>query len=362
MQLGFIGLGRMGGGMVRRLLAAGHRCVVHDTDAAAMATLVQEGAVGADTLFDLVRLLPTPRIVWLMLPAAMVEQTIVTLSPLLARDDILIDGGNTHYHDDIRRATELQARGVHYVDVGTSGGVFGLEAGYCMMIGGSDAVVKTLDPIFKALCVDGHSRNETVPVTPGRAGKQSSAENGYLYCGPHGAGHFVKMIHNGIEYGMMAAVAEGLSILRNANVGAKQQGADAETAPLANPEHYQYDFDLPEITELWRRGSVIRSWLLDLTAAALQLDVQLSHYSGHVSDSGEGRWSIIAAIDEAVPAPVLTAALYGRFSSRDRDDFANRVLSAMRHQFGGHVEKHGLEKPGLEIPGLEIPGPSARDV
>ena len=339
MQLGFIGLGRMGGGMVRRLVAAGHPCVVHDTNALAMAMFAQEGAATATTLQDLVRQLPTPRTVWLMLPAAIVEQTIAMLSPLLERNDILIDGGNSHYHDDIRRAAKLQMQGIHYVDVGTSGGVFGLERGYCLMIGGSEPVVKTLNPIFKALCFDEHSATVGVPITQGRAGKETSAESGYWHCGPHGAGHFVKMIHNGIEYGMMAAVAEGLNILRNANVGARQQRADAETTPLSNPEYYQYDFDLPEITELWRRGSVISSWLLDLTAAALQADPQLSNYAGQVNDSGEGRWSVLAAIDEAVPAPVLTAALYGRFSSRGHDDFANRVLSAMRHQFGGHVEK-----------------------
>ena len=338
MQLGFVGLGRMGSGMVRRLLA-GHECVVHDTDAAAMAALAREGAATAETLDNLVSQLSVPRIVWLMLPAAVVEQTIAKLAPLLDRNDILIDGGNSYYHDDLRRAEQLQGLGIHYVDVGTSGGVFGLARGYCMMIGGAEAVVKALDPIFKALCLGEVSGAVGVPVTPGRAAKGSSAESGYLRCGQHGAGHFVKMIHNGIEYGMMAAMAEGLNILRNANVGANRQHADAETTPLRNPEHYQYNFNLPEITEVWRRGSVISSWLLDLTAAALQTDPQLSNYAGRVSDSGEGRWSVIAAVDEAVPAPVLTAALYARFSSREGDDFANRVLSAMRHQFGGHVEK-----------------------
>lgn len=338
MQLGFVGLGRMGSEMVRRLLRAGHQCVVHDTHAAAMTALQQDGAATVQTLESLVSQVSSPRTIWLMLPAAVVDQTIAMLTPLLEPNDIIIDGGNSYYHDDIRRATELTAAGIRYIDVGTSGGVFGLERGYCMMIGGDDEIVKYLDPIFTALS-PGSGAGE-IKITSREALGASTAESGYLHCGPHGAGHFVKMIHNGIEYGTMAAYAEGLNILRNANIGKENANpADAETTPLRNPAHYQYTFDLPEITEVWRRGSVISSWLLDLTAAALHEDPALANYAGRVSDSGEGRWTIIAAIDEAVPAPVLTAALYERFSSRGGDNFANRLLSAMRHQFGGHVEK-----------------------
>jgi 6-phosphogluconate dehydrogenase len=335
MQLGMIGLGRMGANMVRRLMRDGHECVVYDVNSEAVKQLEQEGATGTSSLDDFVDKLVFPRAVWLMVPVAFVDETMRSLVPLLERDDILIDGGNTHYHEDIRRANELEPSGVHYVDVGTSGGVWGLERGYCMMIGGEEGAVRHLDPIFASLAppVDSVSR------TPGREERSGTAEHGYLHCGRHGAGHFVKMVHNGIEYGLMAAYAEGLDILRHANVGKKEQQHDAETTPLERPEHYQYDLNLPEIAELWRRGSVIGSWLLDLTAKALLQDGELARFSGHVSDSGEGRWTIQAAIDAGVPAHVLTASLYERFSSRGEADFANKVLSAMRYEFGGHEEK-----------------------
>ncbi len=336
MQLGMIGLGRMGANMVRRLLKAQHECVVYDTSPKAVKTLVEEGAVGAGSIDDLVEKLREPRAVWLMVPAAVVDSMLDDLAPLMEADDLIIDGGNSYYVDDIRRAKQLRSRGIHYVDVGTSGGVWGLERGYCLMIGGEAEVVQHLDPIFKVLAP---GRSQT-PRTPGRENRiNGTAEEGYLHCGPSGAGHFVKMVHNGIEYGLMAAYAEGLNILHHANVGKTDHEIDAETTPLRNPEHYQYDFDLTEITELWRRGSVIASWLLDLTASALLKQPSLENFSGHVSDSGEGRWTVAAAIDEGTPAPVLTAALYQRFSSRAQDDFANRVLSAMRFEFGGHVEK-----------------------
>lgn len=334
MQIGMIGLGRMGANMTRRLMRAGHSCVVHDTRAAAIAPLEGEGAQGAKTLPQFVKALAKPRTIWLMVPAAVVDDTLDALTPLLDKHDIVIDGGNSYYRDDIRRASTLQALGLHYVDVGTSGGVAGLERGYCLMIGGEVAPVKHLDPVFVALAPG----SGTAVPTPGRSANAGSADQGYLHCGPHGAGHFVKMVHNGIEYGIMAAYAEGLNILRNANVGQKADAVNAETTPLRDPAMYQFDMNLPEITEVWRRGSVIGSWLLDLTAAALAADPALNSFEGHVSDSGEGRWTIQAAIDEAVPVPVLSAALYARFSSRGQGDFANRVLSSMRHEFGGHVE------------------------
>lgn len=337
MQLGMIGLGRMGANMVRRLLQGGHGCVVFDRAPAAVQALANEGATGADSLAAFVQQLATPRAVWLMVPAGVVDAALAELLPLLAPGDTVIDGGNSYYVDDIRRAAELAARGLHYLDVGTSGGVWGLERGYCMMIGGDAGAVKRLDPIFATLA-PGIGRIER---TPGRAGGEGTAELGYLHCGPSGAGHFVKMVHNGIEYGMMAALAEGLSILRGANVGNADHAHDAETTPMRAPDHYRYDMKLADITELWRRGSVVSSWLLDLTAAALRDDPQLAAFAGRVSDSGEGRWTIQAAIDEAVPAPVLTAALYSRFSSRGEADFQNKLLSAMRQQFGGHVEKKG---------------------
>ena len=335
MQLGMIGLGRMGANMVHRLLAGGHRCVVYDRSPEAVASLVGEGAIGASSLEDFVDKLQEPRVVWLMIPAAVVDKSISDLVSLLKADDIVIDGGNSHYVDDIRRAKELRSRGIHYVDVGTSGGVWGRERGYCQMIGGEKEVIEQLDPIFKTLAP---GRGE-IAQTPGREKSSSTADDGYLHCGPSGAGHFVKMVHNGIEYGLMAAYAEGLNILHHANVGKRDHAVDAETTPLKHPEYYQYDFNLAEITELWRRGSVIASWLLDLTAGALLKQPDLSKFSGRVSDSGEGRWTIAAAIDESTPAPVLSAALYQRFTSRGEDDFATRVLSAMRFEFGGHVEK-----------------------
>jgi 6-phosphogluconate dehydrogenase len=335
MQLGIIGLGRMGANMARRLLAGGHRCVVFSRSANEVEELSRAKAVGASSLADLVKKLETPRAIWLMVPAAVVDATIHDLLPHLTSGDILIDGGNSYYVDDIRRAKELAEKGIRYVDVGTSGGVWGRERGYCLMIGGDDAVVKHLDPVFAQLAPGAGD----IPRTPGREAIRGTAEQGYLHCGPNGAGHFVKMVHNGIEYGVMAAYAEGLGILRNANVGKREHAVDAETTPLRAPEHYQYDLDLRDITEVWRRGSVIASWLLDLTAAALIKDPALSEFSGQVSDSGEGRWTINAAIDEAVPAPVLSAALYQRFSSRGGADFQNRVLSALRYQFGGHREK-----------------------
>jgi 6-phosphogluconate dehydrogenase len=335
MQLGMIGLGRMGANMVRRLIKGGHQCVVFDMSPKAVQELVQEKAVGASSLADFVKRLDKPRAVWLMVPAAVVDKTIADLVPTLDRGDILIDGGNSYYIDDIRRAKELAGKGIHYVDVGTSGGVWGLERGYCMMIGGEDDVVKRLDPIFARLAPG----TGDLPRTPGREKAGGTAEQGYLHCGPNGAGHFVKMVHNGIEYGIMAAYAEGLGILRAANVGKQAHAIDAETTPLRDPEHYQYDLNLPDITELWRRGSVIASWLLDLTASALIKDPVLAGFAGRVSDSGEGRWTIKAAIDEAVPAHVLSSALYERFSSRGEAEFADRLLSAMRYEFGGHVEK-----------------------
>ena len=335
MQLGMIGLGRMGANMVRRLLKGGHRCVVFDMSPKAVNELVQEKAAGSSSLQDLVTKLEKPRAVWLMVPAAVVDKTIADLLPHLEAEDILIDGGNSHYVDDIRRAKELAAKRIHYVDVGTSGGVWGLERGYCMMIGGEKDVVKHLDPIFSTLAPG----TGDIPRTPGREKFDGTAEQGYLHCGPNGAGHFVKMVHNGIEYGLMAAYAEGLGILRDANVGKEQHAIDAETTPLRHPENYQYDLDLRDIAEVWRRGSVIASWLLDLTAASLVKDPALSQFTGRVSDSGEGRWTIKAAIDEAVPVPVLSAALYQRFTSRGEADYQDRLLSAMRYGFGGHLEK-----------------------
>ena len=337
MQLGMIGLGRMGANMVRRLLKGGHRCVVFDMSPKAVEELAREKAMGASSLQDLVQKIAKPRTVWLMVPAAAVDKAIVDLLPHLEAGDILIDGGNSWYGDDIRRAKELAPRGIHYVDVGTSGGVWGLERGYCMMIGGEKEVVQRLDPVFATLAPGAGD----IPRTPGRDRIGGTAEQGYLHCGPNGAGHFVKMVHNGIEYGVMAAYAEGLGILRAANIGKREHGIDAETAPLRDPGHYRYDFDLRDIAELWRRGSVIASWLLDLTAASLVEDPTLSGFEGRVSDSGEGRWTIQAAIDEAVPAPVLTTALYSRFASRGEADFQDRMLSAMRFQFGGHREKPG---------------------
>jgi len=335
MQLGMIGLGRMGANMVRRLIKGGHQCVVFDLSPKAVEELVKEKAVGASSFAEFVKKLQKPRAVWLMVPAAVVDKTIAELLPLLERGDILIDGGNSYYIDDIRRGKELGSRGIHYVDVGTSGGVWGLERGYCMMIGGEAEVVKRLDPIFARLAPGAGD----IARTPGREKTGGTAEQGYLYCGPNGAGHFVKMVHNGIEYGIMAAYAEGLGILRAANVGKQSHAVDAETTPLRDPGHYQYDLNLPDISEVWRRGSVIASWLLDLTASALIKDPTLANFAGRVSDSGEGRWTIKAAIDEAVPAHVLTAALYERFSSRGEADFADRLLSAMRYEFGGHLEK-----------------------
>jgi len=335
MQLGMIGLGRMGANMVRRLTRKGHSCVVFDRSPQTVAELVQEHAIGADSLIDLVKKLAEPRAVWLMVPAAVVDQTIADLLTHIAPGDILIDGGNSYYVDDIQRAKHLAAKKILYVDVGTSGGVWGLERGYCMMIGGEKEVVQHLDPIFSALAPG----IGDIPRTRGREKLDGTAEQGYLHCGQNGAGHFVKMVHNGIEYGVMAAYAEGLSVLRSANAGKQQHGVDAETTPLRNPEHYPYDFNLRDVAEVWRRGSVISSWLLDLTATALVQDPGLSKFAGQVSDSGEGRWTIKAAIDEAVPTPVLTASLYERFSSRGEGDYANKLLSAMRFEFGGHLEK-----------------------
>jgi 6-phosphogluconate dehydrogenase len=335
MQLGMIGLGRMGANMVRRLLRGGHQGVAFDRSPQVVQALAKEGAVGASSLDDLVKKLTRPRAVWLMVPAAVVDQSLQDLAPRLDEGDILIDGGNSYYVDDIRRAKELAPKGIHYVDVGTSGGVWGLERGYCMMIGGETAVVTHLDPIFATLAP---GRGD-VPRTPGREQATSTAEQGYLHCGANGAGHFVKMVHNGIEYGVMAAYAEGMDVLRTANIGKIIGQVDAENTPLRDPEHYQYDLNLPDIAEVWRRGSVIASWLLDLMATALVRDPQLSHFAGRVSDSGEGRWTIKAAIDEGVPVPVLSSALYARFSSRGEADFANRILSAMRFEFGGHLEQ-----------------------
>jgi 6-phosphogluconate dehydrogenase len=335
MQLGMIGLGRMGANMVRRLLKDGHQCVVFDRSPDAVKALAKEKAIGASSLPDLVKKLKAPRAVWLMVPAAVVDSSIAELLPLLEPGDILIDGGNSYYVDDIRRAKALAAKKVHYVDVGTSGGVWGLERGYCMMIGGEPAVVKHLDPIFATLAPG----IGDIPRTPGRPKNQGTAEQGYLHCGENGAGHFVKMVHNGIEYGIMAAYAEGLGVLRAANAGKSKGDVDAETTPLRAPEHYQYDLDLGEVAEVWRRGSVIASWLLDLTASALVKDASLAQFAGRVSDSGEGRWTIKAAIDEGVPVPVLTTALYERFASRGEADYQDKLLSAMRFGFGGHLEK-----------------------
>ena len=336
MQIGMIGLGRMGASMERRLLRRGQECVVYDRSAGIVEELVRDNAVGAFSLADLVKKLQKPRAVWLMIPAAFVDQMIVELLSHLEAEDIVIDGGNSYYVDDIRRAKDLASKRIAYVDVGTSGGVWGLDRGYCMMIGGPAPVVQHLDPIFSTLAPGAGD----VPRTAGREKLGGTAEQGYLHCGPAGAGHFVKMVHNGIEYGLMAAYAEGLGILRNANIGKRQHTIDAETTPLRNPEHYQYDFNLRDIAEVWRRGSVIASWLLDLTAAGLIKDPELSEFSGRVSDSGEGRWTVKAAIDEAVPIPVLSTALYQRFSSRGEAEYADRVLSAMRFGFGGHLEVH----------------------
>jgi len=335
MQLGMIGLGRMGANMVRRLLKGGHPCVVFDRSPKAVKELAQANAEGVSSLADLVKNLEKPRTVWLMVPAAVVDSTITDLLSYLEAGDILIDGGNSYYVDDIRRAKELAPKRIHYVDVGTSGGVWGLDRGYCMMIGGEQHVVKHLDPIFATLAPG----RDAAPRLPGRENVDGTAEQGYLHCGPNGAGHFVKMVHNGIEYGLMAAYAEGLGVLRAANIGKGQHVIDAETTPLREPEHYQYDFNLPDIAEVWRRGSVIASWLLDLTASALRKNPGLSEFQGRVSDSGEGRWTIKAAIDEAVPVPVLTTALYERFSSRGEADFQDKLLSAMRYEFGGHLER-----------------------
>jgi 6-phosphogluconate dehydrogenase len=335
MQLGMIGLGRMGANMVRRLIKAGHEAVVFDMSPKAVEDLVKANAVGSTSLADFVKKLSKPRAIWLMVPAGVVDRSISDLLPLLEPDDILIDGGNSYYVDDIRRAKELSTKQIHYVDVGTSGGVWGLERGYCMMIGGEPGVVKHLDSIFATLAPG----QGDIPRTPGREKAGGTSELGYLHCGPNGAGHFVKMVHNGIEYGIMAAYAEGLGVLRTANIGKEAHSVDAETTPLREPEHYQYDMNLAEIAEVWRRGSVIASWLLDLTAAALLKDPELSKFTGHVSDSGEGRWTIKAAIDEGVPVPVLTTALYERFSSRGEADYQDKLLSAMRFEFGGHLEK-----------------------
>ena len=335
MQLGMIGLGRMGANMVRRLMRGGHQCAVGDQDRANVGKLAGEGATGAATLDDFLKALQPPRAVWMMIPAAAVDATLAELTARMAKGDIIIDGGNSYYIDDIRRAKEVDAKGLHYVDVGTSGGVWGLERGFCQMIGGQPEIVQHLDAIFKTLAPGRGNADRT----PGREKAGGTAEEGYLYCGPSGAGHFVKMVHNGIEYGLMAAYAEGLNILKHANAGKQARDADAETAPMRNPEDYQYDLNLADIAEVWRRGSVVASWLLDLTAIALFEKSDLSGFSGRVSDSGEGRWTITAAIDESTPAPVLSAALYQRFSSRGEEDFADKLLSAMRYQFGGHVER-----------------------
>jgi 6-phosphogluconate dehydrogenase len=337
MQLGMIGLGRMGANMVLRLMRDGHRCVTYDLNADAVAELASQGATGAESFEDLVLKLEKPRAVWMMVPAGVVDQTIAEVAPHLEEGDTLIDGGNSYYHDDLRRSAELRERGIHYLDVGVSGGVWGLERGYCHMIGGDDDAVARLEPIFESLAPGVGAALRT----PGREGEPAQSEKGYLHCGPSGAGHFVKMVHNGIEYGVMAAYAEGLNILRHANVGNADQELDAETTPLRDPALYQYDLDLPEIAEMWRRGSVIGSWLLDLTASALRKSPDLEDFSGRVSDSGEGRWTAIAAIDEAVPTPVLSSALFERFSSRGEADFADKLLSAMRFEFGGHHEKPG---------------------
>ncbi|PTR07962.1 6-phosphogluconate dehydrogenase (decarboxylating) [Nitrosospira sp. Nsp5] len=335
MQLGMIGLGRMGINMVGRLMKAGNECVVYDPRAEAVQTSRSQGAVGTSSLEELVARLATPRVIWLMVPAALVDEILSKIASLVEAGDIIIDGGNSYYHDDIRRGAEMRSRGIHYVDVGTSGGIAGLERGYCLMIGGEKEIVDHLDPIFAALAPG----IDAAPRTPGRQDSDGTAEQGYLHCGPHGAGHFVKMVHNGIEYGLMAAYAEGLNILHSANAGKRVQDMDAETTPMRNPEFYQYELDLPEIAEVWRRGSVVASWLLDLTAEALIDDAELTEFSGRVSDSGEGRWTTLAAVDEGVPVPVISAALFSRFESRGNADYADRLLSAMRKQFGGHGEK-----------------------
>jgi 6-phosphogluconate dehydrogenase len=335
MQLGMIGLGRMGANMVVRTMKAGHDCHVYDTHADAVKALKDKGAKGSTDLGEFVKGLDKPRAVWMMVPAAVVDAVIVELAPLLDADDIIIDGGNSYYHDDLRRAKALKEKNIHYVDVGVSGGVWGLERGYCMMIGGEDKVVAHLDPVFRTLAPG----VDEAPRTPGAKGEASPAENGYLHCGPNGAGHFVKMVHNGIEYGVMAAYAEGLNILKHGNAGKVKRDTDAETAPLRNPEYYQYDINLPEVAEVWRRGSVIGSWLLDLTAAALRHSPDLAEFEGRVSDSGEGRWTLQAAIDEGVPAPVISSALFTRFASRGNAEFADKLMSAMRFEFGGHHEK-----------------------
>ena len=335
MQLGMIGLGRMGANMVRRLMRGGHTCVVHDVSASATHALASEGAVPGVSLREFVAALAPPRAIWLMVPAGVVDATLADLTPLLAKGDVIIDGGNSFYRDDVDRAKRLAGQGLHYVDCGTSGGVWGLERGYCLMIGGEREVVARLDPLFATLAPG----RGTIPATPGRAERGGTAEQGYLHCGPSGAGHFVKMVHNGIEYGLMAAYAEGLNILKHAGVGKRREKADAETTPLRDPQYYQYDFDLADVTEVWRRGSVVASWLLDLTATAFAGDGQLEKFSGRVSDSGEGRWTLDAAIDEGVPAHVLAASLFERFSSRGEAEFQDRVLSAMRYGFGGHLEK-----------------------
>jgi 6-phosphogluconate dehydrogenase len=334
-KIGMVGLGRMGANMALRLLRAGHACVVYNRSLQPVIEMEKQGATGAASLADLVSKLDAPRSIWLMLPAAVVDSILGELTPLLQPGDIVIDGGNSYYHDDIRRAAELEKSGIHYVDVGVSGGVWGLERGYSLMIGGDKESVSRLDPVFAALAPG----VESLPRTPGRNADISTAEKGYLHCGPHGAGHFVKMVHNGIEYGMMASIAEGLNILQHANVGQKNRETDAETAPLRHPEHYRYDFDLKEVAEVWRRGSVVGSWLIDLTAAALVEDPQLAKFEGRVSDSGEGRWTVLAAVDESVPAPIISAALFSRFSSRGENEFANKVMSAMRYEFGGHHER-----------------------
>jgi 6-phosphogluconate dehydrogenase len=339
MQLGMVGLGRMGANLVRRLMAGGHECVVYDVDPEVVSILESDGAIGVSSLADLATTLEEPRAVWVMVPAGLADQVINDIAQVLVAGDTIIDGGNSHYHEDIKRAAELEKSGIRYLDVGTSGGVFGLERGFCLMIGGDPTAVSELDPIFATLAPG----SDAAPRTPGLAGAPSTAEQGYLHCGPPGAGHFVKMVHNGIEYGLMAAFAEGLNVLAHANVGRESQDHDAETTPLADPGLYQYDIPIPDVAELWRRGSVVGSWLLDLTAAALVEDPGLDGFSGRVSDSGEGRWTVQAAVDTGVPAYVLTAALYERFSSRGEADYGDRVLSAMRKQFGGHDEKSGTE-------------------
>ena len=342
MELGMIGLGRMGTNMVRRLMRAGHQCVVYDLHSKTVQTLVKEGAVGATSVEDFANKLSAPRSVWMMVPAAAVDPTLKTLIPLLERDDVVIDGGNSYYHDDICRSVELKPKGIHYMDVGTSGGVWGSERGYCLMIGSNDAVVQRIDPILSALAPGIQSATRT----PGREKAGGTAEHGYLHCGPTGAGHFVKMVHNGIEYGIMASYAEGLNILKHANAGTRPRTVDAETTPLRHPEYYPYDLNLADIAEVWRRGSVISSWLLDLAAISLLESPDLAKFAGRVSDSGEGRWTITAAVDESVPAPVLSAALFARFSSRGEEDFADKLLSALRFQFGGHEEKTAAQKEG----------------